>query len=362
MSIETLFRIPRPPAASRLAIDEFDPKTSIPMYSPVSSSSQSTATGQQSPVMAEMDEIEVGLLPHPKPRHHNRSSQQKQKQQQQRFILPTMTRFLADFTLGFADGLTVPFALTAGLSSLGKTETVIYAGLAEICAGMISMGVGGYLAAKGEIAASQRDKNTEEEEESDAEGDPEKAPSDSSDAEHEGEQAVVEDYLAPLELPPHLREQVLGHIKQQPGLTGSVIAASKRGGSEEDEEDTRLCSPIIVGVSVGVGYVLGGLLPLLPYFFASRVGDGLLWSFFVCVIALFIFGFGKDYLLNRNQHQEAEGTWRGGRRTGRRIEWKAIRRSAREGALMAMLGTVAALVAVLFVKLLEARHASSNGS
>jgi VIT1/CCC1 family predicted Fe2+/Mn2+ transporter len=302
--------------------------------------------------MAEMDEIEAGLLPHPKPRHHNRSSQQKQKQQQQRFVLPTMTRFLADFTLGFADGLTVPFALTAGLSSLGKTETVIYAGLAEICAGMISMGVGGYLAAKGEIAASQRDKTAEEEEESDAEGD----------AEHEGEQAVVEDYLAPLELPPHLREQVLGHIKQQPGLTESVIAASKRGGSEEDEEDTRLCSPIIVGFSVGVGYVLGGLLPLLPYFFASRVGDGLLWSFCVCVIALFTFGFGKDYLLNRNQHQEAEGTWSGGRRTGRRIEWKAIRRSAREGALMAMLGTVAALVAVLLVKLLEARHASSNGS
>lgn len=52
--------------------------------------------------------------------------------------LPPLSRFLADFTLGFADGLTVPFALTAGLSSLGETQTVIYAGMAEICAGSIS--------------------------------------------------------------------------------------------------------------------------------------------------------------------------------------------------------------------------------
>jgi hypothetical protein len=53
--------------------------------------------------------------------------------------LPTLSRFLADFTLGFADGLTVPFALTAGLSSLGQTDTVIYTGMAEICAGSISI-------------------------------------------------------------------------------------------------------------------------------------------------------------------------------------------------------------------------------
>lgn len=55
-----------------------------------------------------------------------------------RVRLPTLSRFLADFTLGFADGLTVPFALTAGLSSLGETKTVLYAGMAEICAGSIS--------------------------------------------------------------------------------------------------------------------------------------------------------------------------------------------------------------------------------
>lgn len=60
-------------------------------------------------------------------------------------------RTIADATIGLSDGLTVPFALTAGLSALGDTKVVIFGGLAEICAGAISMGIGGYLAAKGEV-------------------------------------------------------------------------------------------------------------------------------------------------------------------------------------------------------------------
>ncbi|KAF2223704.1 Ccc1 family, partial [Elsinoe ampelina] len=59
-------------------------------------------------------------------------------------------RVLADATIGLSDGLTVPFALTAGLSALGDTRVVIYGGFAELFAGAISMGVGGYLGARGE--------------------------------------------------------------------------------------------------------------------------------------------------------------------------------------------------------------------
>lgn len=54
---------------------------------------------------------------------------------------------IRDITIGFADGLTVPFALTAGLSSLGSTKLVVIGGLAELFSGMISMGLGAYLAA-----------------------------------------------------------------------------------------------------------------------------------------------------------------------------------------------------------------------
>lgn len=59
-------------------------------------------------------------------------------------------RVISDAIIGLSDGLTVPFALTAGLSALGDTRVVIFAGLAELTAGAISMGLGGYLGAKSE--------------------------------------------------------------------------------------------------------------------------------------------------------------------------------------------------------------------
>lgn len=59
-------------------------------------------------------------------------------------------RVISDATIGLSDGLTVPFALTAGLSALGQTKVVVYGGMAELIAGAISMGLGGYLGAKSE--------------------------------------------------------------------------------------------------------------------------------------------------------------------------------------------------------------------
>jgi hypothetical protein len=63
-------------------------------------------------------------------------------------------RVISDAIIGLSDGLTVPFALTAGLSALGNTRIVIFAGLAELTAGAISMGLGGYLGAKSEESVS----------------------------------------------------------------------------------------------------------------------------------------------------------------------------------------------------------------
>jgi VIT1/CCC1 family predicted Fe2+/Mn2+ transporter len=59
-------------------------------------------------------------------------------------------RVISDAIIGLSDGLTVPFALTAGLSALGDTKVVVYGGMAELMAGAISMGLGGYLGAKSE--------------------------------------------------------------------------------------------------------------------------------------------------------------------------------------------------------------------
>lgn len=60
-------------------------------------------------------------------------------------------RTISDAILGLSDGLTVPFALSAGLSSLGTTRVVILGGLAELVAGAISMGLGGFLGARSEL-------------------------------------------------------------------------------------------------------------------------------------------------------------------------------------------------------------------
>lgn len=63
-------------------------------------------------------------------------------------------RIVSDAILGLSDGLTVPFALSAGLSALGNTKVVVVGGLAELTAGAISMGLGGYVGAKIEGYAS----------------------------------------------------------------------------------------------------------------------------------------------------------------------------------------------------------------
>ena len=59
-------------------------------------------------------------------------------------------RMISDAIIGLSDGLTVPFALTAGLSSLDDTRIVVLGGLAELMAGAISMGLGGFIGAKSE--------------------------------------------------------------------------------------------------------------------------------------------------------------------------------------------------------------------
>jgi hypothetical protein len=60
-------------------------------------------------------------------------------------------RLISDAILGLSDGLTVPFALSAGLSAIGDTKVVVLGGLAELIAGAISMGLGGYVGAKSEL-------------------------------------------------------------------------------------------------------------------------------------------------------------------------------------------------------------------
>jgi hypothetical protein len=264
--------------------------------------------------------------------------------------LPTLARFLADFTLGFADGLTVPFALTAGLSSLGHADTVIYAGMAEICAGSISMGIGGYLSARGEVATAAAAKATEDNNIDDvAVIQEEKSLSTDRD--------IVASYLEPLDLPPQLHDMVIRHVRGCPAILEAFRESQLGNGQfkqKEASDDERLPSPFMAGLSVALGYLLGGLLPLFPYFLVDQVKDGLLWSFGVCAVALFAFGFCKDFVLTRgnSRHAVAAGE------PEKKMRWRDIRRSAWEGAQMVLLGSVAALAAVLCVRAFESLSVS----
>jgi VIT1/CCC1 family predicted Fe2+/Mn2+ transporter len=281
-------------------------------------------------------------------------------------VLPSRARFLADFTLGFADGLTVPFALTAGLSSLGRTDTVVYAGVAEICAGSISMGIGGYLSAKGDAAANAERTSEEGDEEEDDDMEVENglvahadADADETEKIHgpDGLPVEVLDYVRVLELPPRLLQLVAEHVREKPHVSDAVAAIAK----PEGDGDARPCSPVMVGLSVSLGYVLGGLLPLFPYFFVDRVADGVYWSFAVCLAALFAFGFIKDYVLNCQRREKETKQLCYERRRCRR--WADIRRSSWEGFQMVILGGVAALAAVLCVGFFEGfREAPSDVS
>ena len=253
------------------------------------------------------------------------------------------SRFLADLTLGFADGLTVPFALTAGVSSLGKTEVVIYTGLAEVCAGCLSMGVGGYLASRGE-ALDAKDKLTQyaelTQDDTDVE-DLEKgllSDDDNNDVARSEKLfnnlsspialRALQEYLEPLKLPNPVQDAVTTHILSHPPILSRILLLGI------DEVDQYPWSPVLTGLSIALGYILGGLLPLIPYFFVEHVGQGLLWSTLLCMLALFLFGFGKR-LLSTGLRRDRVG----------RCLW--------EGTQMAALGGLAAGAAVVCVKLLE---------
>ncbi|KAK3900460.1 VIT family-domain-containing protein [Staphylotrichum tortipilum] len=268
-------------------------------------------------------------------------------------MLPPLPALLSNFTLGFADGLTVPFALTAGLSSLGQTSTVIYAGLAEICAGSISMGIGGYLAARGEARAAAAEAAARQgEERGEGEEDLEGLLSGSEQGEGEKgarvrvgsvdgvDDEVVARHLAPLRLGSELEEMVWAHLRRH----GYDHDAMTEGSGSETPAEEAGSFPVITGLSVSLGYLVGGVIPLFPYFFVHEVGAGLLWSFVVCIIALFAFGFGKEFLLTKG----GEGV------AGRKgIPWPKIRSSAWEGFQMVILGGIAAVAAVLCVRLFD---------
>ncbi len=190
----------------------------------------------------------------------------------------TSSEMVRDIVIGMSDGLTVPFALAAGMSgAVAEIQTaynlIITAGLAEVAAGSIAMGLGGYLAAKtdAEHFVAERQREYDEIKEI-----PEK--------EFEEVADVLRTY--------GLNEEMVISV------TNSICADEKRWvdfmmrfelGLEEPDPRRAGKSALTIALS----YIAGGMVPLTPYFFAHSVKEGLIGSVVVTLLALFVFGYIK---------------------------------------------------------------------
>lgn len=183
-------------------------------------------------------------------------------------------RVMSDMIIGLSDGLTVPFALTAGLSSLGDSKLVITGGFAELISGAISMGLGGYLAAKSE---SQYYNNEVTKEKQNYFKNPQELEYELID--------ILEDIGINNE---NTINMFINDLEKQPKkMVDFIIRFGK--GLEEPAENRQFTSALTIGLS----YFIGGFIPLIPYFFVSVVQTGLMISCIVMAITLFIFGYVK---------------------------------------------------------------------
>ncbi len=188
---------------------------------------------------------------------------------------------ITDIVLGMSDGLTVPFALSAGLSSaLGDNHLITTAGVAEIVAGCIAMGLGGYLAGKTE---SEHYKSELQREYYEVEHMPEK------------EEAEIKEILAEYNISPSVQETFVKDLQKDTDKYVEFMMRFELGLEKPDEN-----AAIKSGLVIGLAYVVGGAIPLSSYFFTSTPYQGLLYSCIITASILLIFGYVKTKIIGQN--------------------------------------------------------------
>jgi vacuolar iron transporter family protein len=183
--------------------------------------------------------------------------------------------FITDIVIGMSDGLTVPFALAAGLSgAVHSNAVVITAGIAEIVAGSIAMGLGGYLAGKTEQEHYQHELQREYDE---VENIPEK---------EKGEVRLV---FAQYGLNEVTQDLIAEELSKDKDKWVDFMMKYELGLEKPDANRARNSA-----ATIGISYIIGGLIPLSAYFFTQTPYQGLLISALLTIICLFIFGFFKS--------------------------------------------------------------------
>jgi vacuolar iron transporter family protein len=183
--------------------------------------------------------------------------------------------FITDIVIGMSDGLTVPFALAAGLSGAVQSNTVVItAGIAEIVAGSIAMGLGGYLSGKTEQEHYQSELKREYDE---VEYLPEREKSEVRQIfEEYGLNETTQNMIA-AELAKDKDKWVDFMMKYELGLERPDVNRARNSAA-----------------TIGISYIIGGLIPLTAYFFTTTPVHGLMISAMLTIICLFTFGFFKS--------------------------------------------------------------------
>jgi VIT1/CCC1 family predicted Fe2+/Mn2+ transporter len=186
----------------------------------------------------------------------------------------TASEVVRDVVIGMSDGLTVPFALAAGLSgAVSNAGIVVTAGLAEIAAGSIAMGLGGYLAAKSDAdhyAAEERRENQEIHEI------PKEEMKEVADIFRD--YGVGEEHVA----------AVVEAMTKRPKQWVDFMMRFELGLEKPEPKRARVSAAVIAGA-----YIVGGLIPLGPYMFFSSAHTALIVSICVTMLALIVFGLVK---------------------------------------------------------------------
>ena len=191
--------------------------------------------------------------------------------QEQHFDSPD---FVKDIVIGMADGLTVPFALAAGLSGAVDSGTIVVtAGLAEIAAGSIAMGLGGYLAGRTEIDHYESELKREYYE---------------TEAYPEKEKQEVREILEEYGVSPQSSKIITDEMAKDKDKWVKFMMRFELGLEQPDAKRAGKSA-----FNIGAAYIVGGLIPLTPYFLVGNIQQALLISVIVTLIALFVFGFFK---------------------------------------------------------------------
>jgi VIT1/CCC1 family predicted Fe2+/Mn2+ transporter len=183
--------------------------------------------------------------------------------------------FITDVVIGMSDGLTVPFALAAGVSSAVSSNAIVTtAGIAEVIAGSIAMGLGGYLAGKTEW---DHYKSEVAKEYYEVENQPDK------------EKQEVKEIFAEYGFSNTSQIMLADELAKDKDKWVKFMMKFELGLEQPDPNRASKSA-----ATIGISYIVGGLIPLSPYFFTQTPNEGLKISAIITLICLFLFGYFKS--------------------------------------------------------------------